>query len=379
VIERLKSLMDNIKWVAEALVGAVLVALLTVLLLVPQSITDFVSDVSLPLRLLVVILIYAVAAYVLYRQYQYPAVKGLVVRSSGTLATLNTESARDAIVKAVRDIDGVRAVRADVKPGRRGWAQIELRVAVQGDNISLPDKEQEINRALIQVAEKRLGLSLAKRPLVLITFGESEAALDAIKSPDEADIAEPRTEVVAPPASADEPADKPAAEAEPEAEAEKSGGLMGRFFRHDEDTEDVVTKSDVQPSEPKSEPQADALETDEFYSFLKSTVPAPADEPADESDEQTSPKQPASTEPETEAETDDGPVLEDSAADEEPSDDDAPLPPTVEPEAVAPPTAPAPTSDDDDDSATWIVDEHITGPEPDEDEPEEKNGPRRLE
>ncbi|MFW5771921.1 MAG: hypothetical protein ACOCZH_01265, partial [Phototrophicaceae bacterium] len=135
--------MDNIKWVAEALVGAVLVALLTVLLLVPQSITDFVSGVSLPLRLLVVVLIYAVAAYVLYRQYQYPAVKGLVVRSSGTLATLNTESARDAIVKAMRDIDGVRAVRADVKPGRRGWAQIELRVAVQGDNISLPDKEQE--------------------------------------------------------------------------------------------------------------------------------------------------------------------------------------------------------------------------------------------
>ncbi len=375
MIERLKSLMDNIKWVAEALVGAVLVALLTVLLLVPQSITDFVSGVSLPLRLLVVILIYAVAAYVLYRQYQYPAVKGLVVRSSGTLATLNTESARDAIVKAVRDIDGVRAVRADVKPGRRGWAQIELRVAVQGDNISLPDKEHEINRALIQVAEKRLGLSLAKRPLVLITLGESEAALDAIKSPDKADIAEPRTEVVAPPASADEPADEPAAEAEPEAEAEKSGGgLMGRFFRHDEDTEEAVTKADAQPSEPESEPKADALETDEFYSFLKSTVSTPAEEPVDESDEEPAPKQSAA---QPEAEPDDSPTPEDSAADEEPSDDDAPLPPTVEPEAVAPPTAP--TDDDDADRATWIVDEHITGPEPDEDEPEENNGPRRLE
>lgn len=339
MIERIKSLMDSIKRIAAALVGAVLVALLTVQLLAPQSMADFVSGWALALRLLVVILIYAAAAYLIYRQYQYPPVKGLVVRSTGTLATLNTESARDAIVKAVREIDGVRAVRAEVKPARRGWAQIELRVAVQGDHINLPDKEQEINRALIQVAEKRLGLSLAKRPLVLITLGDSEAALDAIKTPDQADVAEPRTEVVPPSASADEPQEK----------AEPASGLMGRLF----------TKSDKQAEESEPEPEAepapiarpstkaeeeDPLATDEFYNFLKSTVPA------NSADTDTS---------EAEAAATDDSVMEAPVNDE-------PLPPTVEPDAVE--AQPLPGADDEDreDAGEFIVDEQPAWSETDE-------------
>ena len=377
--------MDNIKWFAGALVGAILVALLTVLLLVPQSIADFVSGASLALRLVIVILIYAVAAYLLYRQYQYPPVKGLVVRSSGTLATLNTESARDAIVKAIRDIDGVRAVRAEVKPARRGWAQIELRVAVKGDNISLPDKEQEINRALVQVAEKRLGLSLAKRPLVLITLGETESALDALKTPDKVDVAEPRTEVAAPVPDAE-----PSAEVLEKEETHEGGGLMGRFLKRDEPAEKAeAIKPDAKAPEPEATTADDPLATDEFYSFLKSTVPAGTPGAPVEQDVDVPPEPVEESEPGVEAATPPSMGGEFEPADHEAepvndafepqaddASDDAPLPPTVEPEAVSPPTAPA--DDVDDDSETWIVDEHITGPEADEDEPEE-NGPRRLE
>jgi hypothetical protein len=98
---------------------------------------------------------------------------GLMMRGAGAITEVSIESARDRILKAISDVPDVVTAEVKVKPVR-GRADLDLEVEVLGDHLRLPQKQQEINRALKQVINKQLGLQMAGRPRVHIKlYGEA--------------------------------------------------------------------------------------------------------------------------------------------------------------------------------------------------------------
>ena len=61
------------------------------------------------------------------------------------------------------------------------------------DEVSLPDKQKEINRALGNVVEKQLGLRMADRPVVQISLGGEGAVARIAPQPK---VKEPEPEVI---------------------------------------------------------------------------------------------------------------------------------------------------------------------------------------
>jgi hypothetical protein len=98
---------------------------------------------------------------------------GLIMRASGAITEVSVESARERILKAVNDVPDVIEADAKVKPVY-GKADIDLQVVVLGQDVKLPAKQSEINRALKQVINKQLGLQMAGQPRVQIRL-QSEA------------------------------------------------------------------------------------------------------------------------------------------------------------------------------------------------------------
>jgi hypothetical protein len=161
------------------LVTLILVALMTVLLLAPDSVSTFINNISTVLRLIIVMLLYLGVLAVLYitiRRGERPSAGGLIVKSSGTTTVLDVESARERIQAAITNLPKVESAQTEVK-SVRGRADVTLTVAVQSDSEALPRKQQEINRTLEQVIKKQLGLQMASRPTVQLSFNSLDAYL----------------------------------------------------------------------------------------------------------------------------------------------------------------------------------------------------------
>lgn len=195
--------------------GLLAITLLTVLFVVPQTLIDFLTPltgVNLVVRLVIVLLVdVAILAliYVRLRPRTVPG-DGLVVQASGAMADVSPESAKQLILSAVTKVPDVTSATADLK-AVRGRADIELDVTITGDHINIPNKQQEINRALKQVVNKQLGLSMLGRPRVHIRLNSveqpaakppvTEQPKDAAAPPAVAPSAEPATEKAHPPVS----------------------------------------------------------------------------------------------------------------------------------------------------------------------------------
>jgi hypothetical protein len=309
-----------VRRVIAFLIGFLLLALLTVLLLVPESVSAFLIDLSVVIRIALVILLYAIALFLVYQEFRLGErrqLKGLLVKAPGAVAALSVESARERVLAAIEKLPGVVGATGEVT-ARRGRAVIALHVIVDAQDINLPEKQKEINRTLKQVIEKQLGLRMAGSPTVQISLGDEHGAFQPLESP-----AEPLAE-------------KAEAEKEPQPDAPGMGAkltaLVGGLFDRGEE---VDRPAEPYPDEaPLSEPPPSVearLEDGDLVADAADDIPG--EEVLEEEDEFITRELP---------ELHYDPPEEPAAAEDEPGEDDeAAASPDVEalpvdPERVAP-------------------------------------------
>lgn len=173
--------MNILRRLIVLLMGIALIAATLALLLFPQMVgvwAGSISDSSQVIRLLLAVVIgtaLLLLTFALIRPDPRTKLTGLVMRTSGALADVSVESARERILKAVGDVKDVVSVEAQVKPVQ-GRADVELHVTVFGHDVQLPAKQKEINRAISQVVDKQLGLRMAGQPRVHIRIHGEESA-----------------------------------------------------------------------------------------------------------------------------------------------------------------------------------------------------------
>lgn len=191
--------MSFIRKLIIVLVGVSLALLVTVLLLSPDSIMSLafnIRDTSalirLPLAIIIDVIVIALIVLLVRNERTPTAVGGLTVKAQGAHADVSIESARERILRAVRDVPDVLSAQVEVK-AIRGKADVDLDVLVSRHSINIPEKQKEIDRALRQVINKQLGLQMAGKPRVHIRMDDEPVAAVAPVVP-------PVTPVLAPPA-----------------------------------------------------------------------------------------------------------------------------------------------------------------------------------
>lgn len=169
--------------------GLALAGLLAALLVFPELVIQTagsVSEISLILRLLIAVVVVVGLLGLVYLQVK-PTRRsendGLQVRVSGASTEVSLESAKERILKAVREVRDVRSAEAKLT-SVRGRADVELMVSTFPE-INVPEKQKEINRALKQVINKQLGLQMAGRPRIHIQLIEDSgiSSMQPVKSP----------------------------------------------------------------------------------------------------------------------------------------------------------------------------------------------------
>lgn len=176
--------MSILRRITLILFGLLFITIITVAVLVPQallSIAARVDPIPTPLRLVLVILVDVIILALIYsliRRRRVVNKGGLIVKSGSgnVLADVSTESARERVLKAIREVPAVVSAEARLD-AIDGKADIDMDVVVDGDHINVPEKHKEIDHALRQVVIKQLGLQLANRPRVHIRLqGQDEVA-----------------------------------------------------------------------------------------------------------------------------------------------------------------------------------------------------------
>jgi hypothetical protein len=343
-----------VRRVIAFLIGFLLLALLTVLLLVPESVSTFLEDLSVVIRIALVILLYAIALFLVYQEFRLGErrqLQGLLVKAPGAVAALSVESARERVLAAIEKLPGVVGATGEVT-ARRGRAVIALHVIVDTQDINLPEKQKEINRTLKQVIEKQLGLRMAGSPTVQISLGDEDGAYQPLETP-----AEP-------------PAEEAEADKEPQPEAPGMGAkltaLVGGLFDRGEKADRLAEPSPDEAS--LSEPPPLVEERVEDGDLVADAVgDIPGEEVREEEDESITrelpeldfgqPEQPAAAEdgaedieqqeaePQQDDDTDDDAIAASPNVEESPVDPDR-----FPPEADEPPESSLLPDDDDEHS-----------------------------
>jgi hypothetical protein len=176
-----------------ALVGLLLITLITVLFVVPQSVSEILVNleaVNIIIRLAVVLVLdILVLAFMFLQLRPRPVnVPGLVVKAPGALADISVESARSFILSAVQKVPDVVSTEARLE-AVRGKAKIDMDVVVRGREVNIPRKQQEINQALKRVINKQLGLDILGRPQVHIQLESDQPKVIPSTTPPPAAVA----------------------------------------------------------------------------------------------------------------------------------------------------------------------------------------------
>ncbi len=212
--------MKFLKNAAVVIAGVLVLAVITVLLLAPDTVSRAfasISEINIALRAAVMVALNALVLLLMYLRVRRRGVpvEGLVVQAQGALANVEVESVRVIVLDAVNDVPGVLSSEAVIR-AVHGQADIQMDVNIASAAVNIPQKQKEINRVLRQVINKQLGLRMHGRPRVNIRL-EGPVSTAQTKEPTSA----PALVVSPPPAEklpAEKlPASKPAAEAEPPA------------------------------------------------------------------------------------------------------------------------------------------------------------------
>jgi hypothetical protein len=183
--------MNLVRRIIIVLVGISLALLVTVLLVMPDTILSLAVNLTstnwlirLPIAILIDALILAIMV-VLVRGERATATRfngGLLVKAQGAAVDVSVESARERVLRAVRAVPDVLSADAVMK-AVNGKADIELDVVVSRDSVNVPEKQKEIDRALRQVLNKQLGLQIAGKPRVHLRMGEDDVPATPIVIP----------------------------------------------------------------------------------------------------------------------------------------------------------------------------------------------------
>ncbi len=192
----------------------------TVLLVSPQAVIaiaeglNSVDTAGRAIQLLLALLIDLLLLGLLYQLLRRAVSRGLMVRARGARTEVSIDSVRRQIMAQISQLPDVLDAQTEVR-AERGNARVTLRVRATPD-ITVPDKQNEINRALRQVVEKQMGLRLAGPPVIHIELQTS-------KEPPEppAEVAVPPVPRPTPRPQPEPPPAPPVAEVRP-AEPEKS-------------------------------------------------------------------------------------------------------------------------------------------------------------
>ena len=162
--------------VIAVIVAVIIIAVVSIVGLVPDSIRRIMASLeesSLLLRLVTVMVINILVVIGLLARLRGPrkVTTGLAVKAPGSQTDVSIESAQTLLLSAVEEVPDVVSAEAKVK-AVNGKADIDLLVQVKGDDIHVPRKQKEINRALRQVINKQLGLQMQGRPRVHIRLAD---------------------------------------------------------------------------------------------------------------------------------------------------------------------------------------------------------------
>jgi ribosome-associated translation inhibitor RaiA len=176
-----RNVLSLLRKVILVLVLILVGVLATVLLISPTSVLGLalsIESIFPVLRVIIALVFDAILLaliYLLFRREHVPADStALVLKAPGAVADVSVASARERILKAVREVPDVTSADAQVQ-AVRGRADIELQVKVAGRAVNVPEKQRDIDRALRQVINKQLGLQIAKKPRVHIHLETDEA------------------------------------------------------------------------------------------------------------------------------------------------------------------------------------------------------------
>lgn len=180
--------MKLIERILLALVGLLLITLITVFFMAPEvlnNILEGLQNVNIVLRLAVVLVLDVLILAFVYSRLRSPrvTVEGLVVKAPGAITDIGIESARARILNGVQAVPNVIAADVNLE-AVRGKAKIDLNVTVRDSNVNVPRKHQEISQALKQVINKQLGLSMLGQPRVHIHL-DDERVVPVVKPKEE--------------------------------------------------------------------------------------------------------------------------------------------------------------------------------------------------
>jgi hypothetical protein len=260
-----------------AVISVAVIVGLTFFWVAPQSVSSWagtVSEIPSLVRIAIAAVLDVLLLVLLYIQVKPDPrrqVTGLMMQASGAITEVSVDSARARILKAVNEVPDIVSADADVKP-IHGKADVELHVTVMSQQVQLPAKQKEINRALNQVIHKQLGLRLAGQPRVHIQFYGEEEIVRPAKPIVALEPTKPVTAVIPEkPAAVESELAKPAETFAPvkpvEPEPQK---LLGLFSRPRHDEANVEDKADIPPmpvvksdEESVSQPTPDADQEDD--------------------------------------------------------------------------------------------------------------------
>lgn len=150
------------------------VAFMTIALLAPDSISEFINSISGFIRFIMVIIMYVVVAMIVYRTLYAGAedqFEGLLVKSAGSITSIGTEDARQAVYSKITALPVVQSADVTVKE-RNGKAVFLLNVQAISDETPLADKQKQINDTLTQTITQ-LGVQTAETPVIHVKMGET--------------------------------------------------------------------------------------------------------------------------------------------------------------------------------------------------------------
>ncbi|MDX2077057.1 MAG: hypothetical protein SFZ02_11540 [bacterium] len=169
MINRLRDFWDNVKRIFFLIVILFGIAILTIALISPDNIKQFIESISVILRVLFLVVLYGVFGFYAYTilsgRQEERGIDGLVSRVGGNVTGISTDVAQAQINKALREIGGIKALDVDVVE-RRGRAFIKVTIVFSEANINIIQKQNEVRRRLDQVVKKQLGVSYAEDPVI---------------------------------------------------------------------------------------------------------------------------------------------------------------------------------------------------------------------
>lgn len=192
MISRIRDFWDNVKRIFFLIVMLLGIAVLTIVLLNPDTIRDFVNSISAVLRVLFLVALYGGFGFYAYRilsgQREEKGIDGLVSRVGGKVTGISPDIAQAQIHKALHEIGGIKSLDVDVHE-RRGRAVIKVSMTFNQDNLNVVQKQNEVRRKLDHVVKKQLGIAYAEDPIIALNSQGSIPTSKAI--PEQKPVASP--------------------------------------------------------------------------------------------------------------------------------------------------------------------------------------------